>query len=89
MKIVKISSLGCPSCIIMNKIFNQLKEEYDFEIEELDFDFDSIHEYNPGTKMPVYIFFKDGKEIKRLVGEHKKEEFVEILESEKFSPSAM
>jgi len=83
MKIVKISSLGCPSCIIMNKIFNQLKEEYDFEVEELDYDLDALEKYNPGVIMPEYIFFKDGKEIKRLVGEHKKEDFIEILESEK------
>ena len=27
MKIVKISSLGCPSCILMNKVFNQIKEK--------------------------------------------------------------
>ena len=26
MKIVKINSLGCPSCIIMNKVFNQIKD---------------------------------------------------------------
>ena len=42
MKIVKITSLGCPSCIIMNKVFNQIKEEYTFELEEYDFDFDDI-----------------------------------------------
>ena len=83
MKIVKISSLGCPSCIIMNKVFNQLKEKYDFEVEELDYDLDSLQQYNPGVIMPEYIFFKDGKEIKRLVGEHKIEDFIEILESEK------
>lgn len=83
MKIVKISSLGCPSCIIMNKIFNQIKDEYDFELEELDFDLDSFEEYKPGNIMPVYIFFKDGKEITRLIGEHKKEEFIKILEENK------
>ena len=31
MKIIKINSLGCPSCIIMNKVINQIKEEYDIE----------------------------------------------------------
>ena len=29
MKIVKINSLGCPSCIIMNKVINKIKEEFD------------------------------------------------------------
>ena len=80
MKIVKINSLGCPSCIIMNKVFNKIKEKYNFEYEELDFDFDDIEEYNAGKIMPVYIFYKDNKEIGRLIGEHKKEEFERILE---------
>ena len=83
MKIVKITLLGCPSCIVMNKVFNQIKDEYEFDLEELDFDMDSMEEYNPGNIFPVYIFFKDGKEITRLCGEHKKEEFVKILEDNK------
>ena len=79
MKIVKISSLGCPSCIIMNKVFNKVKEEYSFELEEYDYDFDDIDKFNAGKKMPVYIFYDNDKEIARLVGEHTKEEFDEIL----------
>jgi len=82
MKIVKISSLGCPSCIIMNKVFNQIKSEYKFDYEEYDYDFDDIEKYNAGKIMPVYIFYKDNKEIIRLCGEHKKEEFVKIIEGE-------
>ena len=80
MKIVKISSLGCPSCIIMNKVFNKIKEKYDFEYEELDFDFDDIEEYNAGKIMPVYIFYKDGVEVDRLCGEHNESEFDKIFE---------
>ena len=83
MKIVKISSLGCPSCIIMNKVFNKIKEEYSFELEELDYDFDDIKKYNAGNKMPVYIFYDGDHEIGRLVGEHSKEEFDNILRSNK------
>lgn len=81
MKIVKINSLGCPSCIIMNKVFNKIKEEYDIETEEYDYDFDEeeIVKFNVGKILPVFIFFKDGKEIARLNGEHKKEEFDKIL----------
>ena len=82
MKIVKISSLGCPSCIIMNKVFNKIKEKYDFEYEELDYDFDDIEEYNAGNIMPVYIFYKNDKEVGRLVGEHKQDEFEKIIEGE-------
>ncbi len=84
MKIVKISSLGCPSCIIMNKVINKIKEEYNVEIEEYDYDFDEeeIVKFNVGKILPVFIFFKDGKEIARLNGEHKKEEFDKILKEE-------
>lgn len=79
MKIVKISSLGCPSCIIMNKIFNQIKEKYVFDLEEYDYDFDDIESFNVGKIMPVYIFYNDDKEINRLCGEHKIEEFEKIM----------
>ena len=84
MKIIKINSLVCPSCIIMNKVINKIKEEYDVEIEEYDYDFDTeeIEKYNVGKILPVFIFYKEGKEINRLCGEHKKEEFDEILRGE-------
>lgn len=82
MKVVKISSLGCPSCIIMNNIINKLKNDYNFEIEEFDYDFDNTDKYNPGKILPVLIFYKNNTEIGRLCGEHKKEEIINILESE-------
>lgn len=80
MKIVRISSLGCPSCIIMNKLFNEIKKSYSFEYEEYDYDFDDIEKYNAGKIMPVYIFYKDNKEITRICGEHKIEELIKIME---------
>lgn len=81
MKIIKITSLGCPSCIIMNKVINEIKNIYnEIEYEEYDYDFDDIEEYNVGKILPVFIFVKNGKEISRLCGEHKKEEFTKIIE---------
>lgn len=82
MKIVKISSLGCPSCIIMNNVINKVRNEYDIEIKELDYDFDDVEKYNPGKILPVLIFYKNDNEMARLCGEHKKEEIINILESE-------
>lgn len=84
MKIVKINSLGCPSCIIMNKIINQIKTEYDIEIEEYDYDFneEEVAKFNIGKILPVFIFYKDGEEVARLNGEHKIEEFENILKGE-------
>ena len=83
MKVIKINSLGCPSCIIMNKVFNKIKEKYTFELEELDYDFNEIEEYNPGNILPIYIFYKDNQEITRLCGEHKLEELEKIFEENK------
>ena len=83
MKIVKINSLGCPSCIIMNKIINELKSEYkNLDFEDYDYDFDDIEKFNVGKILPVFIFYEDDREITRLCGEHKKEEFIKILEGE-------
>ena len=79
MKIVKISSLGCPSCIIMNKRFNEIKNKYTFDYEEYDYDFDDIKEINVGKILPVYIFYKNGKEVNRLSGEHSVNEFESII----------
>ena len=81
MKIVKISSLACPSCIIMNKVFNKAKEKFNFEYEEYDFDLehDEIQKFNPGNKLPLYIIFKDGKEVNRIIGEYKEEDFDNII----------
>lgn len=79
MKIVKISSLGCPSCIIMNKRFNEIKNKYTFDYEEYDYDFDDIKEFNVGKILPVYIFYKNGKEVNRLSGEHSVNEFESII----------
>ena len=79
MKIIKINSLGCPSCIIMNKVFNKIKENYSFDYEELDYDFDDIEKYETGNILPVYIFYKNDIEVARLCGEHKIEEFEKIL----------
>ena len=79
MRIVKITSLGCPSCIVMNKVFNRIKEKYNFILEEYDYDFDDIESFEAGNIMPVYIIFKNEKEIYRLCGEHTLEEFEDAI----------
>ena len=82
MKIVKISSMTCTSCIIMNNIINKLKNNYDIEVEELDYDFDDIDDYHVGKILPVIIFYHNDKEIKRIEGEHSYRELEEILNEE-------
>ena len=79
MKIVKINSIACPSCIIMNNRFAELKNKYNFPYEEIDYDFDD-YDYEVGKTLPVFIFLNDdGEEISRLVGEVPKDKFEEEI----------
>ena len=85
MKIVKIGAMWCPACIIMNKFWKEIKEEFnsfEFIDYDIDMDEDKIDKYNPGDTLPVIIMINNDKEIKRLVGERKKEEVVSFLTGE-------
>lgn len=79
MKIVKINSMTCTSCIIMNNIINEIKDKYNIEVDSLDYDFDDVDDYNVGNILPVIIFYKDNTEYKRLVGEHSKKEVEDVV----------
>lgn len=79
MKLIKITSLGCPSCIIMNNRLEEIINNYDYEIESYDYDFDDVEKYNPGNILPVLII-EDEKEIRRLTGEKTIEELKHFLE---------
>lgn len=69
MKLVKITSLGCSSCIIVNNTLDKILKNYDIEVINVDYDFDD-YEYEVGKTLPVLIFLDDSKnEVSRLVGE--------------------
>lgn len=80
MKIVKISALWCPGCLIINNSINKIKEEFGIEVIEYDYDFDDIGKYNVGNILPVLIFIKDEKEVSRLVGERSYKDIKEVIE---------
>lgn len=82
MKVIKITAVWCSGCLVMNKLWNKILEEKEIETISLDIDFDEeeANKYNPGEKLPVFIFMKDDKEIKRIVGEHSYEEMISILQ---------
>ena len=63
-------------------IFRILCKNYDIEIIDYDYDFDSdkIANYNVGEILPVLIKVNNGVEVKRLVGEHNKEELMQFIE---------
>lgn len=82
MKIVKISAIWCGACLIMNKVWNKLKEEYKTEYIELDYDMDEeeVKKYNPGDILPIFIVYDNDKEVLRLTGEFSVEEFIKRVE---------
>lgn len=76
-KIIVISAVWCPSCLILKKNLKKLKEEYpNIEIEILDYDFDEeeVEKYNVGDKLPVIIYNDN-----RLIGEKSYEEIILFL----------
>ena len=48
MTVIKIGALWCPACILTGNALKKLNEEYDFELKDLDYDFDDIDEYHIG-----------------------------------------
>ena len=40
MKIIKISAIWCGACLITNKVWNELKSNYQFDFVEYDYDMD-------------------------------------------------
>lgn len=82
MEIIKIGAMWCPGCIVMKKTFKQIEEDFNIEIKSLDLDFDEeeVSKYNVGDTLPVIIVNKDGKEIKRIIGEKSYQELKSFLE---------
>ena len=80
MKIVRISSMWCPSCLVTKRYFDDLKEKYkDIEYIEYDYDIDDISKYDVKDILPVVIVFKDDMEIMRLIGENNLKEIEKEL----------
>ena len=79
MKIIKINAMWCPGCLISKNIWNEIEKDYpNHEYESLDYDLDEkiVEKYNIGDILPVVIFIKDNKEIKRIIGEKTKKEIL-------------
>lgn len=74
-KLIVISAVWCPSCLILKKHLKRLHDEYNLELKTLDYDLDEdmVKEYNVGDKLPVIICGEN-----RLIGEKTYEEIVEF-----------
>lgn len=80
MKLIKISAVWCPACLIMNSRINKITNKLNIPVIEYDYDIDNeiIKKYNIGNILPVIILEED-KEIDRLVGEHSDKEIERFL----------
>ena len=74
-KIVEISAIWCPSCLVMRPIYERIYKKYNLCVTKLDYDPDDISEYNVGNILPVLIIGD-----KRFIGEVKEKEIVDYLE---------
>jgi len=83
MKIVKISAVWCGGCLVMGKIWENIKKKYpEIEIISLDYDMDSeeVEKYQVGDILPVIIFYKNDLEVKRINGETKENVLIDAIE---------
>ena len=85
MKVVKINAIWCSGCLVMNKRWKNILKSYDIDTINLDYDMDEdeVLKYDVGDILPVFIFYKDDKEVRRVVGEASEEELLKIIEEVK------
>ncbi len=81
MKVVLITAIWCPSCIIMRPRYHQFFKDMNIEISELDFDDDEkeIEKYKIGNTLPVCILLKDDIEVVRVIGEKSEKEINKLF----------
>ena len=76
MKVIEITAIWCPSCLVMRPIYEKIYEKYNLDVTKLDYDTDDIKEYNVGNILPLLII-----NDKRFIGEVKMKEIENYLES--------
>ena len=79
MRLIVISAVWCPSCLVMKKVIKQIADKIEVVKYDYDLDEEEIKKYNVGQNLPVFIYEKDGKEVSRVVGETTYEELVKII----------
>lgn len=82
MKLVRISAIWCPSCIIMRPIYEKVVSSFNLETKELDLDFDEVEvePLNVGDVLPVAILYNDkDEELCRIIGEKKLDQIEEVI----------
>ena len=82
MKVIKINAIWCSACLVMNNNWNKVLKNKDIETVSYDYDVDEeiIRKYNVGDVLPVFIFYKDDKEVYRFSGEKSYKELIDLVE---------
>jgi thiol-disulfide isomerase/thioredoxin len=87
MKVIKITAVWCPACIVMNSRWDKIMADCGWlEVINIDFDRDKERAlaYNVGQDIPVFVFLdKEGKEFARLQGEIDRKELIKFIEENK------
>ena len=83
-RVIVISAVWCPSCLLLKKSLKKLQNDYDISIETLDYDFDEdeVRKYSVGDILPVIVVKDENKEKGRLIGEKTYEEILEFLKEQ-------
>ena len=83
MKLIKITSVWCPSCLIMRPRYAEIENEYNMETIEYDYDTDTkiVNKYAVGDILPVVIVVKNDIEVTRIIGEKSKKDLIKIFDS--------
>jgi len=83
--IVSFSSPGCGACVKQKKILDELKKEYegnvDFEFVDVTRDLQTTDYYEVGV-VPTLLVTVNGKEVDRLVGSQMEPVLRALIESE-------
>lgn len=81
MKILKFGAVWCPGCHRMKKIWDKINEEIEIDVIEydLDDDLEAVNKWEVGNKVPLYIFLKNGEEVKRVAGEKSYLELIDAI----------
>ncbi len=82
--LVDFFSHNCPPCRMLDPTIKQLGQEYNGKAKIIQLDVDRVPELAGQfgiTGIPAVLFFKDGREVQRLVGLRSKAEYSQLLDS--------
>lgn len=81
MKMILITALWCPSCLLMRPLYSELTKLYGITLEEVDYDENPllINKYTVGKILPVAIFIHEEEPLFRIIGEKSRKQILQIL----------